>query len=97
MTTAEAWFNDVALPPRKPKGSLGRTAATSTLTQLLNYSPAMTETVGLLGTREPRTSTPTFTQLLPDYEGLHYDVVECVASRDDDELMLNVLRCQLTY
>ena len=38
-TNAEAWFN-IALRPRKPEGSLGRTAqdATSTLTQLvLNY------------------------------------------------------------
>ena len=38
MTNAEAWFN-IALRPRKPEGSLGRTdrTATSTLTQLLNY------------------------------------------------------------
>ena len=38
VTNAEAWFN-IALRPRKPEGSLGRTAqtATSTLTQLLNY------------------------------------------------------------
>ena len=39
MTNAEARFNK-SLRPRKPEGSLGRTAqdaATSTLTQLLNY------------------------------------------------------------
>ena len=37
-TNAEAWFN-VAFRPRKPEGSLGRTAQDghSTLTQLLNY------------------------------------------------------------
>ena len=35
---------------------------------------------------QPRTATSTLTQLL-DYE----------QPDDDDELMLNVLRCQLTY
>ena len=37
-TNAEAWFN-IALRPRKPEGSLGRTAQDGhpTLTQLLNY------------------------------------------------------------
>ena len=37
-TNAEAWFNK-SLRPRKPEGSLGRTAqdGPSTLTQLLNY------------------------------------------------------------
>ena len=48
-----------------------------------------TETVGLLGTgsREPRTATSIFTQLLSSQESVD----------DDDELMLNVLRCHLTY
>ena len=39
MTNAEAWFN-IALRPRKPEGSLGRTAQDGHLdshTQLLNY------------------------------------------------------------
>ena len=38
MTNAEAWFNK-SLRPRKPEGSLGRTAQDchSTLTQLLNF------------------------------------------------------------
>ena len=35
MSNAEARFNN-SLSPRKPEGSLGRTA-TSTLSQLLNY------------------------------------------------------------
>ena len=59
MTNAEVRFNK-SLRPRKPEGSLGRTAQDGhlTLTQLLNY----------------------------DLDG-----------DDDDELMLNVFRCQLTY
>ena len=39
MTNAEARFN-IALRPRKPESSLGRTA-TSTLTQHLNYDATM--------------------------------------------------------
>ena len=43
MTNAEARFNN-SLRPRKPEGSLGRTAqdVTSTLTQLLNYERGCT-------------------------------------------------------
>ena len=42
MTNAEARFNNF-LRPRKPEGSLGRTAQDSTLTQLLNYECDMNE------------------------------------------------------
>ena len=61
MANAEAGFNN-SLRPRKPEGSLGRTAQDGHLdshTQLLNYA-------------------------------LYSD-------DNDDELMLNVLRCHLTY
>ena len=53
MTNAEAWFN-ISLRPRKPEGSLGRTAQDG-----------------------------------------HLD--SHTAPELDDELMLNVLRCHLTY
>ena len=53
MTNAEAWLNN-SLRPRKPEGSLGRTAQDG-----------------------------------------HLD--SHTAPDDDDELMLNVLRCHLTY
>ena len=58
MTNAEARFNK-SLRPRKPEGSLGRTA-----------------------------------------QDVHLDshtAPELWALYDDDELMLNVLRCHLTY
>ena len=58
MTNAEARFNK-SLRPRKPEGSLGRTA------------------------QDVHLDSHTAPELLP-----------CV---DDDKLMLNVLRCQLTY
>ena len=58
MTNAEAWFS-IALRPRKPEGSLGRTAQD-----------------GLLDSH----TAPELWQLIVD-----------------DELMPNVLRCQLTY
>ena len=45
------------------------------------------ETIRLIRDGEPRTATSNFTQLLSP---------ETVVL-DDDELMLNVLRCQLTY
>ena len=51
MTNAEAWFS-IALRPRKPEGSLGRTAQDGHL--------------------------------------------DSHTADDDDELMLNVLRCHLT-
>ena len=54
MTNAEAWFI-IALRPRKPEGSLGRTAQDGHLNS-------------------------------------HTALVD-----DDDEVILNVLRCQLTY
>ena len=43
MTNTEAWFN-IALRPRKPEGSFGRTAQDGHLdshTQLLNYDPSV--------------------------------------------------------
>ena len=58
MTNAEARFNN-SLRPRKPEGSLGRTA-----------------------------------------QDVHLDshtAPELWCGDDDDELMLNVLRCHLTY
>ena len=58
MTNAEARFNN-SLRPRKPEGSLGRTA-----------------------------------------QDVHLDshtAPELCLDSDDDELMLNVLRCHLTY
>ena len=57
MTNAEAWFN-IALRPRKPEGSLGRTAQDGHLDS--HTAPEL----------------------------------RCLS---DDELMLNVLRCLLTY
>ena len=61
MTNAEAWFS-IALSPRKPEGSLGRTAQDGHLHS--HTAPEL-----------------------------------CVvfSEGDDDEVMLNVLRCQLTY
>ena len=49
MTNAEARFNK-SLRPRKPEGSLGRTARTSTsiLTQLLNYDSVSIQPVVVL-------------------------------------------------
>ena len=61
MTNAEAWFN-IALRPRKPEGSLGRTAQDGHLDS----------------------------HTAPELCGRGGD-------DDDDEMMLNVLRCQLTY
>ena len=58
MTNAEAWFNN-SLRPRKPEGSLGRTAKDGHLDS--HTAPELCMEVG------------------------------------DDELMLNVLRCHLTY
>ena len=55
MTNAEAWFN-IALRPRKPEGSLGRTA-----------------------------------------QDCHLNSHTAPELCDDDELMLNVLRCHETY
>ena len=55
-TNAEAWFNK-SLRPRKPGGSLGRTA------------------------QDGHLDSHTAPELI----------------LDDDEVMLNVLRCQLTY
>ena len=59
MTNAEARCNK-SLRPRKPEGSLGRTA------------------------QDVHLDSHTAPEL-------------CNKSVDDDELMLNVLRCQLTY
>ena len=59
MTNAEARFNK-SLRPRKPEGSLGRTAQDVHLDS--HTAPELRTRIG-----------------------------------DDDELMLNVLRCQLTY
>ena len=58
MTNAEARFNK-SLRPRKPEGSLGRTA------------------------QDVHLDSHTAPELCQEY--------------DDDELMLNVLRCHLTY
>ena len=60
MTNAEARFNN-SLRPRKPEGSLGRTAQNGHL------------------------DSHTAPELRP------------TPVDDDDELMLNVLRCHLTY
>ena len=57
MTNAEAWFNK-SLRPRKPEGSLGRTAQDGHLDS--HTAPEL-------------------------------------CGGGDDELMLNVLRCHLTY
>ena len=59
VTNAEARFNN-SLRPRKPEGSLGRTAQDV-------------------------------------YLDSHTAPELCQCDDDDDELMLNVLRCQLTY
>ena len=59
MTNAEARFSK-SLRPRKPEGSLGRTA------------------------QDVHLDSHTAPELCCDLD-------------DDDELMLNVLRCQLTY
>ena len=59
MTNAEARFNN-SLRPRKPEGSLGRTAQDGHLDS--HTAPEL-----------------------------------CTTYSDDDELMLNVLRCHLTY
>ena len=58
-TNAEAWFS-IALRPRKPEGSLGRTAQNGHLDS--HTAPELRQ-----------------------------------CTDDDDEMMLNVLRCQLTY
>ena len=58
MTNAEARFNN-SLRPRKPEGSLGRTAQDGHLDS--------------------------------------HAAPELCRNNDDDELMLNVLRCHLTY
>ena len=58
MTNAEAWFNN-SLRPRKPEGSLGRTAQDGHLDS--------------------------------------HTAPELCSYVDGDEVMLNVLRCQLTY
>ena len=58
MTNAEGWFS-IGLRPRKPEGSLGRTA-----------------------------------------QDVHLDshtAPELCCGGDGDEVLLNVLRCQLTY
>ena len=54
MTNVEARFN-IALHPRKPEGSLGRTArtATSTLTQLLQYGQIRTKEVRVIYSQAP--------------------------------------------
>ena len=61
MTNAEVRFNK-SLRPRKPEGSLGRTAQ---------------------DVRLDSHTAPELCDIVPD--------------DDDDELMLNVLRCHLTY
>ena len=64
MTNAEARFSN-SLRPRKPEGSLGRTAQDVHLDS----------------------------HTAPNYGSLSGDDDD----DDDDELMLSVLRCQLTY
>ena len=59
MSNAKAWFSN-SLRPRRPEGSLGRTAQDGHLDS--HTAPELHCTVD-----------------------------------DDDEVMLNVLRCQLTY
>ena len=61
MTNAEARFNK-SLRPRKPEGSLGRTA------------------------QDGHLDSHTAPELCP-----------VLGDDDDDELMLNVLRCHVTY
>ena len=70
MTNAEAWFN-IALRPRKPEGSLGRTAQDGHLnshTQLLNYLPGCGEKEGYIlnATLRASLSGTSFLQTLPD-------------------------------
>ena len=56
-----------------------------------------TETIKTIRDGEPRTATSTFTQLLScETVWLIRDGVVRKHS-DDDELLLNVLKCQLTY
>ena len=78
MTNAEARFN-IALRPRKPEGSLGRTAQDGYLDS--HTAPELCVKVQL-------------TSLLLISPGICY--VKAVGL-DDDELMLNVLRCHETY
>ena len=61
MTNAEARFNK-SLRPRKPEGSLGRTAQDvhSTLTQLLNHDGAGIKREGLLYFEKYGTGGPEF-------------------------------------
>ena len=65
VTNAEAWFS-IALRPRKPEGSLGRTAQDGhlTLTQLLEYDHLLMDLFTLLS-NSPAKSPPNPTKNIP--------------------------------
>ena len=71
------------------------------VSQVVECCFTSTETIRLIRGRDPRTATSTFTHLLGSVvsKGCCLELVSaaCHVSHDDDELMLNVLRCHLTY
>ena len=97
----------VALRPQRPYGLLG-TGSPGRPPRLSHGSWALvnrlcvqccftsTEVIRTIRDGEPRTSTSTSKQL-PSSEWTGFQVQCCSTSTDDDELMLNDLRCQLTY
>ena len=86
MTNAEARFNK-SLRPRKPEGSLGRTAQDGHLDS--HTAPELCI--------DDRLYDRLYSAILRSLEQTFTCRLSLACGSTDDELMLNVLRCHLTY